>query len=142
MNSAVLVETLEHVLPHRRPMIWVSEVLESDAEGGICLINTNKNENYFSSDGLRRSSLIEIIAQSFGYLMGHFKNSTKPLDKAFLVGIEDFQFIEFDLWPSENLVVKVKIKRVVGQVSFVEGSVSTELSKEVYGEGLIKLYSE
>ena len=54
--------------PHRAPMVWVDEVISfsDNAQGGECLIKIKSEGHYMGPKGLRASSCVEFIAQSYG----------------------------------------------------------------------------
>ncbi|RYZ63429.1 MAG: hypothetical protein EOP05_23605, partial [Proteobacteria bacterium] len=90
---------LQDSLPHRAPMVWVDEVGETSELGGESFVTLKGEGLYFSEAGLRPSSLIEFLAQGFGFqAAAHIMRSGLPpaaqKQKAFLVSVTQANFHE------------------------------------------------
>jgi hypothetical protein len=54
-------------MPHRPPAIWVDEIISFDSRGGRGRVFLDPSAHYFDETELRQSSLVEFVAQSYGY---------------------------------------------------------------------------
>lgn len=138
------VNKLTDFLPHRNEMIWIDKVISYTNKSATCLINVRKNKLYFSKGEVRQSSYIEWIAQSFGYAdANRLKDlgQKRLLDNAFLVGIMNVSFSENKIMDEVEIFVDVKLLRVVGPISFIEGKVYSRATQNTYCEATIKIFS-
>lgn len=97
MNFPQPVSAFVHSLPHRDPFIWVDEIIEVTENGGQCRVRLESSGLYLDDHGLRQSSLIEFMAQSYGYIRAAqlrlgFLSDRPPPNRAFLVAIQDAVF--------------------------------------------------
>ncbi len=128
-------------------MVWVDHVLSGDQASGSCRITLNPKAHYCSETSLRQSSLIEWIAQSFGYVRAAVTDLTSS--RAYLAAVRDVEFCEEKVWnqfacnlkEGDTATVHVKILRTLSPITLAAG--------EVYGpEGTLlvkasfKLYIE
>ena len=149
------VEELQAWVPHRPPMVWVNEVLWATADEGECRVRLDAKAHYFSESGLRLSTLIEWVAQAYGYVQASralIRNSagggnTHRPSKAYLVGLRDTEFfagptqIRHQLQPGEEASVIVRRVRELGPVSLVDGEVRRPTGERLLKASL-KLYAE
>jgi predicted hotdog family 3-hydroxylacyl-ACP dehydratase len=138
------VKKLDDFLPHRNDMIWIDKVLTYTNESATCLVNLEKNKLYFTNDEIRQSSYIEWIAQSFGYAdANRLKDlgQKKSLKNAFLVGITNARFSDQKVRDENEIMIDVKLLRIVGPISFIEGKVYSNITKNVYCEATLKVFS-
>jgi predicted hotdog family 3-hydroxylacyl-ACP dehydratase len=139
------VSTLSDWIPHRPPMVWVDEVLSVTADGGECIVRLKPEALYNSSTGIRQSSALEFVAQSFGYIraaqyvQGLFPKVALP-KQVFLVGIRNATF--FHQEKKATLFVRVKIKgiRPMAMLTLFEGVVENEDDLKLF-EANVKVYS-
>ena len=140
------IQSLEEWLPHRKPMIWVSEVLWSTQTSGECIVNLNEFPLAFSNNQLRRSSMIEMMAQSFGYVMSHFqfnsKNHHTGFKTTFVVGYKNIRFSSHCVKDSNILRVKVRKEREIAPITFIRGTITSIKEDSIYCEGQLNLFSE
>ena len=83
-------------MPHRAPMLWIDSVISWTAEGGCCQTMLKDSPLLFNSDKhLRPAMLIELMAQSFGFVRAAQIQSTASelaaasLKKAFLAAFSN-----------------------------------------------------
>lgn len=145
------VRELEEWIPHRPPMLWISEVSWADATSGECVARIEPEGHALGKDGIMRSSsMIEWIAQSYAFvraaqaLTGAGPAHAKP-KRVFLVAINDARFEYLDrpgLLDGENSFrVRVKTDRELGPLSLVEGKVLSR-SGELLASAKLKLFAE
>ncbi len=135
---------LKDFLPHRHDMIWIDKVLTYTSKSATCLVKAQKNKLYFTNGEIRQSSYIEWIAQSFGYAdANRLKDlgQKKSLHNAFLVGITNAHFSKEKIKDEMEILIDVKLLRVVGPISFIEGKVYSEMTKNIYCEATLKVFS-
>lgn len=130
-------------LPHRDEAIWVDSVLEADSNSGSCEVNLHENKNYFSEGGLRSSSYIEWMAQSYGFVKAYqelskSKSSDQP-KRVFLVAVKDFELMEKS--DSKKFVVSVRQTHQLGPMALVSAQV-TDGDGKVVAKGELKLFAE
>ena len=119
MRFPVPVQELEKRVPHRPPMVWVDEVVAVTPTHGECSVKLNKTALYMSSEGLRQSSMIEWLAQSFAYvratqhLCGLLPPVAKP-NRVFLVGVRDAKYsVPFSqLKLTEDSVFRIRVGNI------------------------------
>ena len=145
-NRPLETKVLESWLPHRPPMVWVKKILWSDEDGGECLVDLNEIP-LASTDGfLRQSSMIEIMAQSFGFVMAHyhyhFKSQYTGFKKTFVISYKKMSFSQYNIKDTQTLRVKVNKEREISTIAFVNGKVSSNDGNIIYCEGQLKLFSE
>lgn len=101
-----ILDVLPYV-PHRPPMVWVDEIAKFEATSGECIIHMKAGGTFLGPDGLRKSSCLEFIAQSYGYCSVAYDHSVdpnaKPLKNAFLASFKDVVFAD------ASVFAKVKI---------------------------------
>ncbi len=119
--------------PHRKPMIWIDEVLEFGAKAGACLVRIQKDAHYMSRSGLRSSSCIEFIGQAYGYLSIAYRvyvsePNAQPLRRAYLASVKNATFGSPDLMYSikhgDELIVKIFGIRQIGTINSFSGQVA------------------
>ncbi len=138
------IKELMDYLPHRDEIVWIDYVLEAREDGGTSMVIVDKNKHYFGEKELRQSSLIEWMAQGSGFVSAaYFKsmNINKTLHDAFLVGFMNATFSPNLPKESEEVLIIGKVTRVIASISYVDCSVQSRKSGEVYCSALIKLYS-
>lgn len=130
-------------------MVWVDDVLRYSSSSGECLIKIKKDSPYMDSEGLRASSCIEFIAQSYGYMsiahrLYEVDPNSKPLGRAFLVAIKDAKFYAPDVYKKikegDTLIVKIFDLRQMGSITLFNGQV--EWDDLVLCKAHLKVFSE
>ena len=145
-NRPLETKALESWLPHRPPMVWVKTILWSDEDGGECLVDLNEIP-LASTDGfLRQSSMIEIMAQSFGFVMAHyhyhFKSQYTGFKKTFVISYKKMSFSHHNIRGDKILRVMVNKEREISTIAFVNGKVISNDGNLIYCKGQLKLFSE
>ncbi|MEC8624846.1 MAG: hypothetical protein VXY34_08510 [Bdellovibrionota bacterium] len=145
-NRPLETKVLESWLPHRPPMVWVKTILWSDEDGGECLVDLNEIP-LASTDGfLRQSSMIEIMAQSFGFVMAHyhyhFKSQYTGFKKTFVISYKKMSFSHHNIRGDKILRVMVNKEREISTIAFVNGKVISNDGNLIYCKGQLKLFSE
>jgi hypothetical protein len=131
-------------------MVWVDEVTQAGTEHGECIVYLKQEAHYMSSAGIRLSSMIEWLAQSFGYIQiaRHLIGSGTALEapkKAFLVGTRNSKF-EPSFWDHDfskvpHLRIYLNNFRTIGPLSLFDGSIFTD-QKILLFQSNLKVYSE
>ena len=145
-NKPLETKVLESWLPHRPPMVWVKKILWSDEDGGECLVDLNEIPLASSGGFLRQSSMIEIMAQSFGFVMAHYhyhlKSQYTGFKKTFVISYKKMSFSNHHIKEDKTLRIKVKKEREVSTIAFVNGEVYSTDRQYLYCQGQLKLFSE
>lgn len=140
-------------LPHRPPMVWVDEVMAFDQKSGEARVRLAEGAHYMDEKGLRPASLIELIAQSFGYVhvcqkleQAKAGKLSPPVTKAFLCGVRDARFAE-SLQNSppragRTLIIRVGNIKTFGPIQSIDGQVHDADSGEELASANLKVFSE
>ena len=108
-------------------MVWVDEVVSFSENEMLCRSEIKAEGHYFSKEGFRPSSFIELMAQ--GYAFGSIAkeitlNTGKKISKAFLVGVTNAKFERQEKFPtSGNLFIKLETEREMLPVILFKGTV-------------------
>lgn len=138
------IKDLMDYLPHRDEIVWIDYVLEARENGGTSMVIVDRNKHYFGKEELRQSSLIEWMAQGSGFVSAAYyksMNINKTLHDAFLVGFMNANFSSNLPKESEEVLITSNVTRIIASISYVECSVQSKISGEIYCSALIKLYS-
>jgi 3-hydroxyacyl-[acyl-carrier-protein] dehydratase len=136
---------LQEFLPHRQPMIWVDQVIEVGEARGACLTFLRRDQNYFSSQGFRRSAYFEMMAQSYGYVRAcqavfQIAGQRSVPKVAFLAQIRKGRILA-DLPPqADNLTITVELTKELGPLALVQAKVYWQ--ELVLARAELKLYAE
>ncbi len=137
---------LFEALPHRPPMVWVDEVIVADETGGTCRVDLKHDGLYLTDGSLRPSSLIELMAQSFGYIIAANQRRSPSdgpkISKAFLISISNSK-LEYrpDIGAGRSVNVHISNVRTIGSVTLFNGSVLLSDGTPL-GTADLKVYSE
>lgn len=131
MKSPTSTELLKTFIPHRPPMVWISEVISANESGGVCSIQLDLNAHYFNSQlQLRASCLIEWMAQSTAYTKAaHFMTQDKKIEpkKAYLVGVKKLiihdSFYKSSHETLKTLYIKIETIKDLPPISLISGEV-------------------
>jgi predicted hotdog family 3-hydroxylacyl-ACP dehydratase len=140
--------TLQEMLPHRPPMVWIDQVESVDESGGTCKVLLKKNGLQCSPEGLRQSTLVEWLAQGAGFAQASVvKNSVK---NAYLVSVNQLEYCDHETWLrfQEKLTrlnelpitIHIKIVRALGPVTLFSGEIFE--NETLLGKGTFKTFSE
>lgn len=138
---------LKEWLPHRAPMVWIDEVGDTSETGGVCFVTLKADGLYFSDGVLRRTSIVEFLAQGFGYIAATHKirsghSLSSALKRAFLVAVTQCQLIETaQATPGTRLQITVSDVKQIGPIQLFKGTVATA-SGQTLGTASLKVFSE
>jgi len=120
-------------------MVWIDEVRRFDANGGVCAVELEAGAPYLGVDGLRRSSLIEMMAQAHGFLRAarQLQNPKEHrVQRAFLASIRDAVFQPHSPSLGSTLLVTIQNERQLGSLTMFTGTVRTDAGQELAGASL------
>ncbi len=149
MNRTIKVREVETYLPHRPPMVWIDEVLSFSEKQGHCRLQLKADALYLNETGLRSTSLIEFIAQAYGYISAchHYfilDRNSKPLSKAFLASIKNAKMpteeILETLKVGDELFIAIDRVRQLGPIVSFRGIVTH--NEKVICEASMKIFKE
>jgi predicted hotdog family 3-hydroxylacyl-ACP dehydratase len=144
-QKPIPVSTFEDAIPHRPPMVWIDNVLWADDKEGECEVLINKKAHYCNEKVIRQSSLIEWMAQSFGFcraLHWHQTGVGTTLKKAYLAAFQDFTFPKpFTIDEHKKLIVRTRIIRQRSNLFLVHGEIKTEKPKQLLSHGRLTLFA-
>ena len=120
-------------IPHRPPLLWIDKVLSVTEQKGTCSITLNTDGHYMSRSGLRSSTMIEFVAQCFGfvraaqYLEGMVTTKSAPPTKVFLVAVNNARYNAEAPWPQAGDTIHIHVRgiREFGPLALLEGEVTT-----------------
>jgi predicted hotdog family 3-hydroxylacyl-ACP dehydratase len=126
-------------------MVWVDEVIALTEHGGTCSATLDPEGFYMNAEGaLKPTSLIEFVAQSYGYVRGLQEVQQNPQatrsQDVFLVSIGHANFAESQP-TGGKILIQVELYKELGPLLLVRGSVTTESGAEL-GTMELKLYCE
>lgn len=145
-GDPVSTESLLAWMPHRAPMVWVDDVIRSDASGGECLVRVVSSGLYMGREGVRPSALIEFMAQSFGFISAHHASksltaSVRRPAKAFLVAVSRAHLGDCSqAIPGTTLNVEVGNLKRFEAITVFDGKVSLSTGK-ILAEANLKIYA-
>jgi predicted hotdog family 3-hydroxylacyl-ACP dehydratase len=145
MKLPLRVRDVQHVLPHRDPMIWVDEVLEAGVDGGVAAVDLGPDRLYVDADGhCLTFAAVEWVAETYGYARAcHYMivaGETRTLKRAFLVGVTQLDLPK-PLPATGRVLIEARTSRELAPLVLVKGQVRGE-DGTVYAEGQLKLYFE
>ena len=146
MSTKTPVSSLLEWLPHRPPFVWVDDVISFSEAGGECATTLKKDAAYMSPEGFRPSALIEMCAQSYGYIMAAHQTSKGhsthgPLKKAYLTSLKDAVLPDCSsLKPGETLRIHVDSIRAVGTITLLRGQIFR--GSALFSEVQLRVFSE
>jgi len=142
---------LREALPHRPPMVWIDEVTSLHTQGGECALTVQAGALYLGPAGLRRSSLIELMAQAYGFvraaraLTGTIAAAEQAPKRAFLAAIQNAEFFRSEsaasLQPGARLRVTVEGERQLGPITMFTAQVRSS-SDQVLASARLKVFAE
>jgi len=133
------------LIPHRNEMLWIDEVLSSEAEGGRCQSTITSKKHYISNGQVRISAYIELQSQAFCLSMGtYFLNNkiNKIIKNPMLVGVDELLVNENAIVIGDEVIIEVKLNRKIDNIYFVQGKIKNNRSGIVYCEAGIRLYAQ
>jgi predicted hotdog family 3-hydroxylacyl-ACP dehydratase len=149
LKPPIEVKDIWEFAPHRPPMVWVDQILEYGANHGESLVHIKADAHYMNENGLRPSSCLEFIAQSYGFIsICHRKFTGDPVHqaprRAFLASFKDAMFCPETLLKSvragDILNVRISGVRQMGPIILFQGQVHR--GNELLCESQMKVFSE
>lgn len=150
MKSPVSVKDIWESIPHRPPMVWVDEVHSYSDTGGETSVKIKTEGLYMSSKGgLRQSSCLEFIAQSYGFIsICHMQFSGTPRagapKRAFLASFNEAKFASEEVMrsvkPGDEIRIEVLGARAMGPIILFQGKVRR--GSDLLCETRMKVFSE
>lgn len=115
-------------------MVWVDEIVSFEATSGECRIRMHAGGLFLGPEGLRKTSCLEFIAQSYGYCSVAYDHkvdpNAKPLKKAFLASFKDAVFADQSRFArvrtGDDIAVRFSGVRKVGAIVIFSGSAHHE----------------
>lgn len=145
----VPVGDLRAYLPHRPPMIWVDEVLEThQGERGLrgtCRVQINRDRGFMAADGnVRPSAVIEWIAQGYGFVKAAHRRQEgyglAGFGRAFLVAISNCDVNLQGLQGMQAVLVHVEEVREMHPAYIVDGKVTSLDGKIEFGSARLTVF--
>jgi len=127
----VSTQDLLRYIPHRPPMVWVDTVVDFGKDHGEVLVKVRKDAHYMSPEGLRASSLLEFIAQAYGFCWACYVVWQDPnsngMGQAMVTGFKEARFASSrDLQKvahGDMLKVTLTDMKRKGPITFLRGQV-------------------
>jgi hypothetical protein len=147
IHFPISTDALQAALPHRKPMVWIRKVISAEENTGVCQVLLDPGSYEFSEDGLRQSTLLEWMAQGFGFANYCYTKVAPKL--AFLAQAQNIQYCAPEVWQKFKLAaangteafVSGKITRTLGPISLVEAEVFwNHPEKIILAHGQLKLF--
>lgn len=135
LKKPVKVHDLLSWVPHRAPMIWLDEITDFSETACSARITLKGDGLYMEPGGLRLSSCLEFIAQSYGYGSACFKlqrdgSEAKPVLRGFLASFKDVQFAPLSqfqgLKAGQTLSIHVTGIRQKSSITLLHGTVNVD----------------
>jgi predicted hotdog family 3-hydroxylacyl-ACP dehydratase len=137
---------LRAYMPHRPPMVWVNEVLETKkGERGLvgtCLVDLRIKSHFHRADGtVRPSAIIEWIAQGYGYAKACQRKKEgfglTGFGRALLMAISNCEVSLGEIEKQDAVIVHVTEVREMHPVYMVDGKVTNLSGDRVFGSARI-----
>jgi len=140
------VSELEHLIPHRPPMVWVDEILWIKPGEGVVRVHWDKKHHYNDEHGIRLSSYIEWIAQAYAFSqaleVSQGISEKGALKKAYLVGVKNAEVFGTPNGEKDGpFDVYVKTLKELGPLSIFEGNVSN-CNEIKIASAILKVFTE
>ncbi len=149
MESYLRISQILDLAPHRPPMAWMDEVIMCAADHGECRVQLKADGHYMSGKHLRATSLLEFVAQGYGFInIAHeieaHGDNAKPLKRAFLAAFSEAKFASPQVIRSlsEGDLINIKISgiRRIGPIAAFKGTVVC--GDQQICQTKMKIYSE
>ena len=130
LQFPIPISTLEGYLPHRKPALWIDEVLSVEAQRGVCGVRFDPQARYFENGQLTETCFIEWMAQAYGFVRvvqgkaGLLAEAIHAQD-AFLVSVKHFTVIErpTELQAGDLFEISIRESHHIGPITMIEGQV-------------------
>ena len=117
---------IEDFIPHREPILIISEVIELNEESGITGAVVKSSWPLYDGNGVNSLVLIEAIAQTAALIEGYKKKKQgKGGVKGWLVGIKSAEFKQASIPVDTRLVIAVKSLYSFDNYGVIEGTVKS-----------------
>jgi predicted hotdog family 3-hydroxylacyl-ACP dehydratase len=117
---------IEDFIPHREPILIISEVIEINEESGITGAVVKSSWPLYDGNGVDSLVLIEAIAQTAALIEGYKKKKQgKSGVKGWLVGIKSAEFKQASLSVDTRVVITVKSLYSFDNYGVIEGTVKS-----------------
>ncbi|MBX3022100.1 MAG: hypothetical protein KF799_10540 [Bdellovibrionales bacterium] len=140
---------IQQYIPHRPPMVWIDWVTAYGPTAGECLIDVKENALYMSPEGLRSSSLIEFIAQTYGFMWicqvtRNVDPTSKGMSVAMLAAFKDVKLASPEVLRrvkgGDTLVCNISGIRAMGPITSFRGIV--KLGNVILAEAQMRTFSQ
>lgn len=131
-NSIVPIQDILRYVPHRPPMVWIDKVKSWSSQDGECEIHIKSDAHYMGPKGLRNTSCLEFIAQSYGYshtchIVHDLDPQSNGMSKAYLASFNSVEFAAPEVFAAikdgDVLNVRVHNARKIGPITAFKGEV-------------------
>ena len=129
----------EAFMPHRAPLRLVQSLLRVEDDYGEAQAILNPGDVGVGLDGrVEATVLLEMVAQAYAAAQGYRdRESGKPADLGYLVGVSDFQ-VEHRPRAGQPLLIRIKSSCPFGSFYMAEGQVLCE--DQVVARGTLKVW--
>src|SRR5690606_1117271 len=109
---------------------WIDWVTEFSKDSGVCVVEIKKDALYMSPEGLRPSSCLEFIAQTYGfvwicYVTRVLDPNTKGMSVAMLAAFREVRFATpqqmAQVKDGDKLICKISGIRPLGPITSFRG---------------------
>jgi predicted hotdog family 3-hydroxylacyl-ACP dehydratase len=124
MDKSMLNIDIESYIPHRKPILLISEVLEIDDELGVTVATVQPDWPLCDGREINSLILVETVAQTAALVEGHKrKKEGKTGAKGWLVGIKNAEFNVDRIPVDTRLLIRVTSKYSFDNYGVVGGTV-------------------
>ena len=117
---------IESYIPHRKPILLISEVLEIDDELGVTVATVKPDWPLCDGREINSLILVETVAQTAALVEGYKRiKDGKPGAKGWLVGIKHAEFNVANIPIATRLVIRVTSQYSFDNYGVVEGTVKS-----------------
>lgn len=130
-------------------MVWIDQVTGYSATAGECLVEVKPDALYMGPEGLRPSSCVEFIAQTYGFVwICHVIKNVDPnsrgMSVAMLAAFRNVRFASPDkmrkVGAGDRLVCQISGIRWLGSITSFQGRVL--LGEELLAEAQMRTFSQ
>jgi 3-hydroxyacyl-[acyl-carrier-protein] dehydratase len=127
------------LVPHRRPVRLVEELVSVHATGGRATAVIQKDNPFLTPDGaLERSAYVELIAQAFAAIQGwHDRQQSRPPRAGYLVGADGVEFAG-TARVGDRIDITIQKTDTFGAFILVDGRVTA--GNQLLAAGRLKLW--
>lgn len=147
-SGRVQIQDVLPYVPHKPPMVWVDEIIASDASSGECAVRMRSDALFWGPEGLRKSSCLEFIAQAYGFASVAYDHridlNAKPLKRTFLAQFKDATFASAARFaavrPGDEIHVRYSGVRKIGSIIMFAGQASH--NGDLLAQAQLKVFCE